>query len=46
MLGLECKQAFLDIAKKERDKSGITNVIFALGDAQTYDLPENYYDVV
>jgi len=46
VFGLDCTQAFLDIANKERDESGITNVTFALGDAQTYDLPENYYDVV
>ena len=46
VFGLDCTQAFLDIANKERDESGITNVTFALGDAQTYDLHENYYDVV
>ena len=46
VLGLDCTQAFLDIANKERDASGLTNVKFVLGDAMTYDLPENYYDVV
>jgi ubiquinone/menaquinone biosynthesis C-methylase UbiE len=46
VFGLDCTQAFLDIANKERDESGLTNVKFELGDAQTYDLPENYYDVV
>lgn len=46
VLGLDCTQAFLDIANKERDEAGLDNVKFVLGDAQTYDLPENYYDVV
>ncbi|NIS10042.1 MAG: methyltransferase domain-containing protein, partial [Candidatus Dadabacteria bacterium] len=46
VLGLDCTQAFLDIANKERDEAGLANVRFELGDAQTYDLPENYYDVV
>ena len=46
VLGLDCTQAFLDIANKERDEAGLNNVKFVLGDAQTYELPENYYDVV
>jgi ubiquinone/menaquinone biosynthesis C-methylase UbiE len=46
VLGLDCTQAFLDIANKERDEAGLDNVKFVLGDAQTYELPENYYDVV
>jgi len=46
VLGLDCTQAFLDIANRERDESGLGNVKFVLGDAQTYELPENYYDVV
>lgn len=46
VLGLDCTQAFLDIAEKERKEAGINNVKYVLGDAQTYDLPENYYDVV
>ncbi len=46
VLGLDCTEAFLEIAKKERDEAGISNVEFVLGDAQTYELPENYYDVV
>ncbi|MGB2691630.1 MAG: methyltransferase domain-containing protein [Thermodesulfobacteriota bacterium] len=46
VLGLDCTEAFLDIANKERDEAGLDNVKFVLGDAQTYDLPENYYDVV
>jgi SAM-dependent methyltransferase len=46
VLGLDCTQAFLDIANRERDAAGLENVKFVLGDAQTYPLPENYYDVV
>lgn len=46
VLGLDCTQAFLDIANRERDEAGLDNVKFILGDAQTYELPENYYDVV
>ena len=46
VLGLDCTEAFLDIANRERDEAGLDNVKFILGDAQTYELPENYYDVV
>jgi len=46
VLGLDCTEAFLEIANKERDESGLNNVKFVLGDAQTYQLPENYFDVV
>lgn len=46
VLGLDCTQAFLDIANKELDESGLKNVEFVLGDAMTHELPENYYDVV
>jgi SAM-dependent methyltransferase len=46
VLGLDCTEAFLEIANRERDQAGLANVKFVLGDAQTYPLPENYYDVV
>jgi len=46
VLGLDCTEAFLEIANKERDEAGIDNVKYVLGDAQTYQLSENYYDVV
>ncbi len=46
VVGLDCTEAFLDIANKERDEAGLENVRFVLGDAQTYQLPENYFDVV
>ena len=43
--GLDCTQALLDVANKERDEAGSKNVSFQLGDAQTYELKEGYYDV-
>lgn len=46
VLGLDCTQAFIDVANRERDEAGQKNVRFEVGDAQTYPLPENYYDVV
>jgi ubiquinone/menaquinone biosynthesis C-methylase UbiE len=46
VLGLDCTQAFLEIASQERDESGLNNVSFVLGDAQSHEFPENYYDVV
>ena len=46
VLGLDCTEAFLEIANRERDQAGLGNVKFVLGDAQTYELPANYYDVV
>lgn len=44
VLGLDCTEAFLEIANKERDEAGLDNVKFVLGDAQTYQLPENYFE--
>ena len=46
VLGLDCTEAFLEIANREKDEAGIDNVKYVLGDAQTYQFPENYYDVV
>jgi len=46
VLGLDCTESFLETAENERKEAGIDNVKFVLGDAQTYELPENYYDVV
>ena len=46
VLGLDCTQAFLDIANEERDAAGLSNVQFVLGDAQSHELPQNYYDAV
>jgi len=46
VLGLDCTESFLETAKAERDQTGITNVRFELGDAQTHELPQDYFDVV
>ena len=46
VFGLDCTESFLEIAEKEKQESGLQNVKFVLGDAMTYELPENYYDVV
>jgi len=45
VLGLDCTEAFLEIANKERDAAGLSQVRFEIGDVQEYSLPENYYDV-
>jgi ubiquinone/menaquinone biosynthesis C-methylase UbiE len=46
VLGLDCTDAFLDIANRERDETGLAHVRYEVGDAQVYPLRENYYDVV
>lgn len=46
VVGLDCTGSFLEIADRERDKAGVTNVRFELGDAQTHSLPPEYFDVV
>jgi len=45
VVGIDCTDAFLDIANEERDAAGARNVRFELGDAQVCDLPEAYFDV-
>jgi SAM-dependent methyltransferase len=45
VLGLDCTEAFLQIASHERDAAGLTNVRYELGDAQAHPLKENHYDV-
>jgi ubiquinone/menaquinone biosynthesis C-methylase UbiE len=46
VVGLDCTDAFLDIANRERDASGLSHVRYEVGDAQVHPLPANYYDVV
>lgn len=46
VLGLDCTEAFVQIANRERDQTGAGNVRFELGDAQTHELPPEYFDVV
>jgi SAM-dependent methyltransferase len=45
VLGLDCTKTFLDIAEEERQKAGLSNVRFELGDAQFHELAEAHYDV-
>jgi SAM-dependent methyltransferase len=45
VMGLDCTSAFIDIANRERDEAGLTNVRYELGDAQTHALAEGHYDV-
>lgn len=46
VLGIDCTDAFLAIAKQERDAAGATNVRYEVGDAQVCELSESYFDVV
>jgi SAM-dependent methyltransferase len=45
VLGIDCTDAFLDIANRERNEAGATNVRYEVGDAQICELPESYFDV-
>jgi ubiquinone/menaquinone biosynthesis C-methylase UbiE len=45
VLGLDCTTAFLDVANRERDAAGLTQVRYELGDAQVHALRDGYYDV-
>jgi ubiquinone/menaquinone biosynthesis C-methylase UbiE len=45
VLGLDCTEAFLEIAERERKEAGLGQVRYALGDAQTYPLPAAHYDM-
>jgi ubiquinone/menaquinone biosynthesis C-methylase UbiE len=46
VLGLDCTDAFIEIADRERDLAGMSHVRYRVGDAQAVALPESYYDVV
>jgi SAM-dependent methyltransferase len=46
VVGLDCTEAFLEIARRECARSGINNVRYVLGDAQTSPLEPEYYDAV
>jgi ubiquinone/menaquinone biosynthesis C-methylase UbiE len=45
VVGIDCTDAFLQIADQERDQAGARNVRYQLGDAQICELPEAYFDV-
>lgn len=46
VVGLDCTEAFVEIAREERDEASAHNVRFEVGDAQSHPLPERYFDVV
>lgn len=45
VVGIDCTDAFLDIAQQERDEAGATHVRYEIADAQVCELPESYFDV-
>jgi ubiquinone/menaquinone biosynthesis C-methylase UbiE len=45
VLGLDCTEACLEIANRERDEAGASHVRYELGDVQAHALPESHYDV-
>lgn len=44
VLGIDCTDAFLEIANTERDRAAVKHVRFRIADAQTCDLPAEYFD--
>jgi SAM-dependent methyltransferase len=44
-LGLDCTQAFIDIAEREREISGVSNAEFRLADIEDVLLPAHAFDV-
>ena len=45
VVGIDCTKDFLDIARRERDESKVSNVEFVLGDVQTHEFPAESFDV-
>jgi len=45
VLGIDCTEAFLDVAERERAELGARNVRYLLADAQVHPLPEEHFDV-
>lgn len=45
VVGIDCTKAFLEIAEEERKQSGLNNIEFILGDAQSYNLPSEKFDI-
>jgi SAM-dependent methyltransferase len=46
VLGLDCTEAFVSIAREECARSGLAQVRYEQGDAQTHALAPEYFDVV
>ena len=45
VLGIDCTDAFMDIAARELEEARATNVRYEHGDAMIADLPQDYFDV-
>lgn len=45
VLGLDCTEAFLAIAERERAAFGLSQVKYVLGDAQNHPLPARHFDL-
>ncbi len=45
VLGIDCTQAFVEVAERERIEAGVENVRYELADAQVHPLPEEHFDV-
>ncbi len=45
VVGVDCTEAFLEIAQQEQAAAGVTNVEYLLGDAMTQELPADSFDV-
>lgn len=45
VLGIDCTQAFVDIAEREREIAGVNNLTYRLADIETEALPPHAFDV-
>ncbi len=45
VLGIDCTDAFVDVAERERIEAGAENVRYELADAQVHPFPEERFDV-
>lgn len=45
VVGLDCTDAFLDIANRERDEAGMDHVRYEVGDVTVHPLADSHYDV-
>ena len=45
VLGIDCTQAFIDVAERERVEAGVRNVRYELADAQVCRLPDEHFDL-
>jgi SAM-dependent methyltransferase len=45
VVGLDCTRAFIEVADRERDAAGLSQVRYQVGDAEVHPLPANHFDV-